>query len=262
MTGAVGIWKVSLRLVQIVLTRWAMAEYDTISLRELAARLGEPESNFPGRAEAAAIIGMKPTSLSNKKDSGPAFYRSTNAPTGGVCWYPRRYVVEYAQARRAKTAYKGPVGELEWPQVADGRDDAVPVHLIVALVEKWKRRDLYRRAQKVMNKPFGIDPELKDELRMFGEPRSGTHLDAFARAAHDPDASVRREIFQAMDDQDKFIERTASGLFAEQGMSIPSQHPSRHVIEQMLYEAWFEVVGAERRWRELDYSGMPNEPPD
>lgn len=170
-----------------------MAENETISRAELATRLGIPEADLLTRKEAAAVIGIEQSTLSNRKDNGPAFYRSNKSATGGLAWYPRATVEQYARhlATKAKRSFAGPVGQLEWPISSRAAGGGAPVHLVVEMIQKWKRRELYRRAQKVLNEPFADDEEFKDELRMFGEPWPEARMEALGRVAEDPDLPAR-----------------------------------------------------------------------
>jgi hypothetical protein len=241
-----------------------MAEYETISRGELAARLGISDADLLTREQAAALIGIKPTYLSNLKNDGPAFYRSTNAPRGGVAWYPRAIVEEYAghRASKAKSSFAGSVGLLEWPPSSGGAGSSVPVHLVVEMIQKWKRRELYRRAQKVLNDPFSEDEAFKDELRMFGAPWPEGRMEALAVAVGDPDATARRDIFKSLDDQATAVTRKLRSLCDAEGTFPSFRHPSYQVLSSLLEDAWRDVVLTERRWRALDYSGMPAQPPD
>lgn len=243
---------------------WLMVEYETISRGELAARLGIAEADLLTREQAAAAIGIKPTYLSNLKNDGPAFYRSTNAPRGGVAWYPRAIVEEYAghRASKAKSSFAGSVGLLQWPPSSGGAGGSVPVHLVVEMIQKWKRRELYRRAQRVLNEPLGEDEDFRNELRMFGEPWVGGRINAIADAADDPDPTSRRDIFKSLDDQAATVDRKLRALCDVEGLFPSFVHPSYQVLSSLFEDAWREVLLAERRWRNLDYSGMPSQAPD
>lgn len=254
----------ALRFRQMALAGWRMAEYETITRGELALRLGISESDLLSREQAARVIGIKPTYLSNLKGEGPGFYRSTNAPRGGVAWYPRATVDEYARCRASKprSKFTGLVGQLDWPPSSGRPGGNVPVHLVVEMIQRWKRRELYRRAQKVLNEPFGEDEGFKDELRMFGAPWPTGRMEALAEVAEDTDATVRRDIFRSLDDQTRAVTRKLRSLCDEEGIFPSFVHPSFQVLSSLFEDAWRDVVLTESRWRALDYSGMPTQPPD
>jgi len=50
-------------------------------------------------------------------------------------------------------------------------------------------------------------------------------------------------------------------LTASRGLSVSSTHPSFFVLTTMFERAWGEVLEAETRWRNFDYTGMPKHRP-
>ena len=241
-----------------------MVEYVTITRSELAARLDVSEDTLLTREEASAIIGIKPTYLSNLKNDGPCFYRPTEAPTGGVAWYPRATVEAYGRHRAAKSrsSFSGPIGRLAWPPRDDTSRRTVPVHLVVAMIERWKKRELYRRAQSVLNEPLGRNETHDEELRLFGAHWPSGRMAALDEAVADTDSATRADIFKSMDDQAIAVQRKLRALCDAEGIFPSFVHPSYQVLSSLMEGAWKEVVMAEMRWRNLDYSGMPSQSAD
>ena len=138
---------------------------------------------------------------------------------------------------------------------------ALPVHRMVSMIERWKQRELYRRAQKVVDEPFAEDAEFKEELRLFGEPWPEGRLEALSEAVDDTDATRRQAIFASLDDLENAVGRKLKALWEAEGLPLSLLRSHYQVASSLLEDAWQEAVMAESRWRSFDYAGMPAEPP-
>jgi hypothetical protein len=249
---------------RVVLARLLMTTHETITRPELAKRLDIPEADLLTRDEAAVVIGIGRAYLSNMKLDGPAFYRSTKGSTAGVCWYPRLNVEHYARHRasKSKSRFTGQIGKQEWPQTSEGAELTIPIHRLVEMVQRWKRRELYRRAQLILNDPLAPSDEFKNELRMFGVPWTEGRLAAIAEAVDDLDPGRRQEAFTSLDDQAATMDLKLRAICDAEGLFPTFVHPSYQVLSSIFEDAWREIVLTEGRWRRFDYAGMPSSPPD
>ncbi len=213
--------------------------------------------------QAAAVVGKTVETLRRwrRANIGPPFVMEGGKP---------RYRSDLLEAgsyetRGEQATFPTPAFSREGASKSDLTDGeegaAVPVHIVVTMIERWKQRELYRRAQNILTEPFGADTEFKNELRMFGEPWPQGREEALDEALADASPTRRQEIFKSMDDQSGEIARKLRALWDSEGLP-PSLMPSLYqVASSLLEDAWEEVVMAEQRWRELDYSGMPTERP-
>lgn len=250
----------------------AASTYRSITKRALASLLGLSQDDLLSRSQAAEQIEVSPGYLANlaKPDEngvggGPAYYRSTTSPTGGTTWYPRADVAAFAAHRRSKikSTYRGRLGQQDWTAL---EDDAtrLPVHLVVTMIEEWKASELYRRAQAILHDPNPMSGRAayEEECRLFGAAEQGGRIAAFASIAHAKDAAEKRKaIFESLNDQTNAVERHLLALAASRGLSISSDHPSFFVLTAMFEQAWRDVLEAETRWRNFDYTGMPSHRP-
>lgn len=250
----------------------AAPTYRSITKRALASLLGVSQDDLLPRSEAAEKIGVSPGYLANlaKPDEkgvggGPAYYRSTTSPTGGTSWYPRADVEAFRDHRRSKikSTYRGRLGQQDWTTLEDDTN-RLPVHLVVSMIEEWRASELYRRAQAILHDPNPMSGRdaYEEECRLFGAAEQVGRIAAFASiAAAENAAEKRNAIFQSLDDQTNAVEAHLLALAASRGLSISSDHPSFFVLTAMFEQAWREVLEAETRWRNFDYTGMPSHRP-
>lgn len=142
--------------------------------------------------------------------------------------------------------------------VQSGAGQALPIHRLVALINDWRRRELYRRAQKVLDEPFEDDDEFEGEFRMFGEPGADADLGGIAE---ETDRVRRQVIFTALDELETAVSRKLKAIWDAEGLPAPLLRQHYQVASTLLENAWREVFLAHERWRNLDYTGMPSEPP-
>lgn len=250
----------------------ASSPHRSISKSALAALLGIPESQLLSRKSAADEIGIKEGYLANlaKTESdgiggGPAYYRSTTSPTGGTTWYPEAEVIAFATHRTAsiKRSYERATGQQNWTALQDDVS-RLPVHTVVSMIEEWRESELYRRAEAILHNPNPMAGRAKyeEECRLFGAAQRGGRVEAFSAIAGADDAASRRKaIFESLDDQTNAVEAHLLALTASRGLSVSSTHPSFFVLTTMFERAWGEVLEAETRWRNFDYTGMPKHRP-
>jgi len=250
----------------------ADSPHRSITKSDLASLLGMPAEQLLTRDEAAHEIGISPGYLANlaKADThgvggGPAYYLSTMSSRGGTAWYPRSEVDAFRDHRRSKIArsYDRKTGQQDWAALQDDAN-RLPVHTVVSMIEEWRDSELYRRAQAILHDP---DPmagraTYEEECRLFGAAHKGGRIEAFAAIAGSDDASAKRKaIFESLDDQTNAVETHLLALATSRGLSVSSTHPSFFVLTTMFERAWGEVLEAETRWRNFDYSGMPKHRP-
>lgn len=250
----------------------ASSPHRSISKSALAALLGIPESQLLSRKSAADKIGISEGYLANLAmpdaegiGRGPVYYRSTTSPTGGTSWYPRAEVVAFAGHRTAKIkcSYRRKTGQQDWTTLQDDAE-RLPVHTVVSMIEEWRDSELYRRAQAILHdpNPMAGRPTYEEECRLFGAAQKGGRVEAFAAIAGSEDAAAQRKaIFESLDDQANAVETHLLALTASRGLSVSSAHPSFFVLTTMFERAWCEVLEAETRWRNFDYTGMPKHRP-
>lgn len=252
----------------------ASSPHRSISKSALAALLGIPDEHLLTRDEAAEEIGVSSGYLANlaKADEkgvggGPAYYRSTTSPTGGTAWYPLSEVSAFRDHRRSKIkkSYdrERKTGQQDWTKLQDDVD-RLPVHTVVSMIAEWRESELYRRAQAILHDPNPMAGRLtyEEECRLFGAAQKGGRVEAFAAIAVSEDAAAQRKaIFESLDDQTNAVEAHLLALTASRGLSVSSAHPSFFVLTTMFERAWGEVLEAETRWRNFDYTGMPKHRP-
>lgn len=250
----------------------AAAPYRSITKAALAALLGIPEHQLRTRAEAAADLDVSQGTLANLAmpdsegiGSGPAYYRSTTSPTGGTAWYPASEVEAFRRHRSApiKRSYDRKSGQQDWTKLQDDVE-RLPVHTVVSMIEEWRDSELYRRAQAILHdpNPMAGRTTYEEECRLFGAAQKGGRVEAFAAIAGSHDAAAQRKaIFESLDDQTNAVEAHLLALTASRGLSVSSAHPSFFVLTTMFERAWGEVLAAETRWRNFDYTGMPKHRP-
>jgi len=246
--------------------------YRSITKKALAALLGISEQDLLTRAEAAKEIGVKQGYLANLamadpdgKGGGPPYYRSTTSPTGGTTWYPKSEAIAFGRHRRSKIiwSYDRPSGQQDWTSL---QDDAprLPVHAAVSMIEEWRDSELYRRAEAILDNPSPMVGRAKyeEECRLFGAAQKGGRVSAFAAIADAKNAAAERKaIFESLDDQTNAVESHLLALASSRGLSISPTHPSFFVLTTMFERAWGEVLEAETRWRNFDFTGMPKHRP-
>lgn len=244
----------------------------SITKSALAALLGVPEADLLSRKAAAKVMDISEGYLANLAmpdaegiGRGPVYYRSTTSPTGGTSWYPRAEVVAFAEHRTAKIkcSYRRKTGQQDWTTLQDD-SERLPVHTVVSMIEDWRASELYRRAQAILHdpNPMAGRPTYEEECRLFGAAQKGGRLEAFADIARSEDAAAQRKaIFESLDDQANAVEAHLLALTASRGLSVSSAHPSFFVLTTMFERAWGEVLEAETRWRNFDYTGMPKHRP-
>lgn len=241
------------------------SQHRSISKSELARLLGGAESDFLTRREVAEITGLSEGTLANKAKDGPAYYRSSTSSTAGKVWYLRRDVEAFAEHRRSriKSSYRGRLGQQDWVTLQD-EFERLPVHVIVSMIAEWKDSELYRRAQAILHDPNPMAGRAKyeEECRLFGAAEQAGRIDAFASIAASTNAAARRKaIFESLDDQTNAVEAHLLALAASRGLSMSPSHPSFIVLTTMFERAWRDVLDAEMRWRNFDYTGMPSRRP-
>lgn len=244
----------------------------TITKSLLAALLNIPEEDLLTRAQAADQIGVSPgylANLANRNEDdgsrGPAYYRSTTGPTAGNAWYPRAEVEAYARHRRSKIvcSYGGLEGQQDWTKL---HRDAAPlsIHTVVSMINDWKASELYRRAQAILHDPNPANDRKRfdEECRLLGVGLKGCRLAALGEK---PDQGVtpvqRKAIFESLNDQSDVTERHLLALCRSSGMDITHRHPSFDALAGMIDAAWRDVLEAEIRWRNYEFSGMPDRKP-
>lgn len=247
--------------------------YRSITKAALAALLGIPEDNLLTRAKAAEEIGVSQGYLANLampdsegKGGGPPYYRSTTSPTAGTTWYPKSEVEAFARHRRSKIiwSYDRDSGQQDWTSLQDGTE-RLSVHAVVSMIEEWKESESYRRAEAILHDPNPMAGRAKyeEECRLFGAAQKGGRVTAFAAIADATSAAAERKaIFESLDDQTNAVEAHLLALAASRGLSISPAHPSFFVLTTMFERAWGEVLEAETRWRNFDYTGMPKRRPN
>ncbi|MCK6106052.1 hypothetical protein [Brevundimonas sp. EYE_349] len=250
----------------------AASPYRSITKSALAGLLGIPEADLLSRKAAAEAMEISEGYLANLAmpdaegvGRGPAYYRSTTSPTGGTSWYPKAEVKAFRDHRTAsiKRSYRRRSGQQDWTALQDDAN-RLPVHTVVSMIEEWRESELYRRAQAILHDP---DPmagraTYEEECRLFGAAHKGGRIEAFAAIAGSDDAAAKRKaIFESLDDQTNAVETHLLALAASRGLSVSSTHPSFFVLTTMFERAWGEVLEAETRWRNFDYSGMPKHRP-
>lgn len=243
----------------------APSKHRSITKRALAKLLGLAEKDLLTRGEAAEAIGLGERTLGNIAKSGPAYYCSTTGSTAGEVWYPRAEVDAFAAHRESpiKSTYRGRLGRQEWTSLQDDAE-RLPVHMVVTMIKEWKESELYRRAQAILHDPYQDSGRARyeEECRLFGVAEKGGRIAAFASIATADDAAARRKaIFQSLDDQTNAVETHLLALAASRGLSISAVHPSFFVLTAMFERAWGDVLEAETRWRNFDYTGMPDHQP-
>ncbi|KQP46690.1 hypothetical protein ASF31_05640 [Brevundimonas sp. Leaf280] len=250
----------------------SVSPYRSIKKSALAALLGIPDEQLLTRDEAADEIGVSPGYLANlaKPDAkgvggGPAYYRSTTSPTGGTAWYPTSEVGAFKHHRRSKItrSYERKTGQQNWTKLQDDVE-RLPVHTVVSMIEEWRDNELYRRAQAILHdpNPMAGRATYEEECRLFGAAHKDGRVEAFAAIAGSDDAAAQRKaIFESLDDQTNAVEAHLLALTASRGLSVSSAHPSFFVLTTMFERAWGEVLAAETRWRNFDYTGMPKHRP-
>lgn len=251
-----------------------VSPYRSITRSALAALLGIPEEQLLTRDEAADKIGVSPRYLANLAipdtdgvGGGPAFYASSTSPSGAKTWYPQSAVLAFAEHRRSKIKRSygqgQKTGRQDWTKLQDDVD-RLPVHTVVSMIDEWRESELYRRAQAILHDPNPISGRLtyEEECRLFGAAQKGGRVEAFAAIAGSEDAAAQRKaIFESLDDQTNAVEAHLLALTASRGLSVSSAHPSFFVLTTMFERAWGEVLEAETRWRNFDYTGMPKHRP-
>lgn len=242
----------------------------TITKSALAALLGIPEGDLVTREKAAEEIEVSQGYLANlaKPDAdgrggGPAYYRSTTSPRGGQVWYPWSEVLAFKNHRDSKIRrrYERASGQQDWTVLQDD-NERLPVHVVVTMIKEWKESELYRRAQAILHDPHPESGrgQYEEECRLFAAAEKGGRIPALAdiMSKGDEAAAQRRAIFQSLDDQTNAVETHLLALAASHGLSISSSHPSFFVLTAMFERAWGDVLEAETRWRNFDYTGMPD----
>lgn len=244
----------------------------TITKSALAALLGIPEGDLVTREKAAEEIEVSQGYLANlaKPDAdgrggGPAYYRSTTSPRGGQVWYPWSEVLAFKAHRESKIrrSYQRASGQQDWT-VLQNDSEWLPVHVVVTMIKEWKESELYRRAQEILLDPYqdGSRERFLEECRLFGVGIKGHRLDAFAAIASDDGAADKRKaIFDSLTDQSAAVDAHVLALSHSKGLPITARHPSFNVLSEMFERAWGEVLEAEIRWRNFDFTGMPDRSP-
>lgn len=229
---------------------------------QLAAHLGRSAESLISRHEVASRTGLTYSYLTKLSDQGPGYYRED----GGICYYPIEFVDAYNAERRNKVRFewKAGVNLGRIPIPVEPVRKVVPVHVVVGVIERWKRRELYRRAQTVFDDFLSDQRELKNELRLFGEPWNGDRLDALSKILDgDDNARARKDIFDSMDEQSREVTKKLREVCDEAEIFPSFVHSSFQILSNLMEAAWRDVVVIERRWRTTtDYSGMPLEKPD
>ncbi len=245
----------------------------TITKSALAALLGIPEGDLITRAEAAEEIGVKQGYLANLamadsagKGGGPPYYRSTTSPTGGTTWYLKQEAEAFGRHRRSKIiwSYDRASGQQDWTSLQDDVK-RLPVHTVVSMIEEWRDSELYRRAEAILHdpNPMAGRATYEEECRLFGAAHQGGRVGAFAAiSAADNAAAQRKAIFESLDDQTNAVEAHLLALVTSRGLSVTPTHPSFFVLTAMFERAWGDVLEAESRWRNFDYTGMPKHRPN
>lgn len=246
--------------------------YRSITKAALASLLGIPEADLLSRKAAAKDMDISEGYLANLAmpdadgiGRGPAYYRSTNSPTGGTSWYPKAEVAAFKDHRTAKikSSYRRRSGQQDWTKLQDDAN-RLPVHTVVSMIEEWRDSELYRRAQAILHDPNPMAGRrtYEEECRLFGAAQKGGRVEAFAAISDSEDAAAQRKaIFESLDDQTNAVETHLLALAASRGLSVSSAHPSFFVLTTMFERAWGEVLEAETRWRNFDYTGMPKHRP-
>ncbi len=245
----------------------------TITKSALAALLGIPEGDLVTRETAADKIKVSQGYLANlaKPDAdgrggGPAYYRSTTSPRGGQVWYPWSEVLAFKAHRESKIRrrYERASGQQDWTVLQDD-NERLPVHVVVTMIKEWKESELYRRAQAILHDPHPESGrgQYEEECRLFAAAEKGGRIHALADIlAQGGDAGARRRaIFHSLDDQSNAVETHLLALAASRGLSISAAHPSFFVLTTMFERAWGDVLEAETRWRNFDFTGMPDNRP-
>lgn len=243
----------------------AASTHPKISKSALARLLGCAEDDLLSREDAAKEIGRSEGTLANIAKFGPPFYCSTAGPTGGETWYPKAEILAYADhlSSTIKSSWRGRKGRQEWSHLLDDAN-RLSVHAVVSMIEEWKDSELYRRAQAILHDPNPLAGRAayEEECRLFGAAEKDGRLSAFAEIAEAEDSAAHRKaIFQSLDDQTNAVEKHLLALTASRGLSVSPEHPSFFVLSAMFERAWGDVLEAETRWRNFDYSGMPKHLP-
>ena len=162
-----------------------------------------------------------------------------------------------------KRSYDRKSGQQDWTKLQDDVE-RLPVHTVVSMIDEWRDSELYRRAQAILHDPNPMAGRLtyEEECRLFGAAQKGGRVEAFTAIAASKDAAAQRKaIFESLDDQTNAVEAHLLALTASRGLSVSSAHPSFFVLTTMFERAWGEVLEAETRWRNFDYTGMPKHRP-
>jgi hypothetical protein len=218
----------------------------TLAPKQAAALLGKSEETL----RRWRVRGIGPPFV---MEGGKPRYRSDLLEAGSYAVQGRQVVFP------APAPPEELLPELQGAEAASGQ--SVPVHRVVAMIERWKQRELSRRAQRVMDDPFAENEEFEDELRMFGLPWPEGRMEALADAVHDTDPTRRQAIFTSLDDLEAALSRKLRALWDAEGLPPSLLRASYQVASSLFEDAWREAVMAEARWRSFDYTGMPSAPP-
>jgi hypothetical protein len=132
------------------------------------------------------------------------------------------------------------------------------------MITEWKESELYRRAQAILHDPNPANDRsrFEEECRLFGVGLKTDRLAALGAIMEGEGAAAKRKaIFDSIDDQCAVTEKLLFALSASAGLSISRRHSSFDALNGMLKSAWAEVLKAEMRWRDYDFSGMPDRRP-
>jgi hypothetical protein len=126
---------------------------------------------------------------------------------------------------------------------------SVTVPMVMALVQAWKEQELFRRAQAVMNDPlapggFGA------EVALFNSTPFNLDVRGNAAAA-----------FAAIDRRERFLEGEVRQVAERSGLLITPRHPAYTALYHLMQGAWREVLESEGRWRNFDFTSMPQVEP-
>lgn len=217
----------------------------TLAPKQAAALLGKSEETLrrwrvQGKGPPFVMEGGKPRYRSDLLQAG------TYAVQGRQVTFP-------APANPEETTT---TSDLHGADLAAG--GAVPAHRVVAIIERWKRRELHRRAQKIMEEPFADDREFEEEIRMFGEAGAEGDLDT---PADEIGPARGHAVITALDQLETAVSCKLQALWEAEGLPPSLLRQQYQVASTLLEDAWREVVSAHERWLDLDYTGMPSDPP-
>ncbi|WP_046863663.1 site-specific integrase [Microvirga massiliensis] len=157
----------------------------------------------------------------------------------GTTWYENLHTKDESIARLRAIEVAGRV-EAIFQQAEQRRADQGPQVLTVAtlqaLVAGWRDRELYERAQRVLDNPNGSMTAFEAECRLAAGDDEEAHIEA--------------------------VWDIVNRITTKAGVLLTAKEPAYNVLSQMVADTWPEILRREREWREFDYSDLPANAPE